>query len=203
MSVTLETDLAELRRLAETGRDGPLLGGRFLALYGVLTACALAAIYVMLSSGVGGWWITAVYLGAIGLGVAGGAAIRRNLAQQPGAGTLANTVQATVWTMGALALLTFFAGVVARQLLGLPSSALSGALIGVVAFLVYGIAFLTSAKVSRAKWMRIPGFASFGAAILLFVTGDQLWSLLLSAGCVVLLAVVPGLILMRQEKAGA
>jgi hypothetical protein len=202
MNAALETDLADLKRLAEEGRSAPLLGGRYLVLAGGLTMVGLLANYAIIQAEVSGWWAIGIFMTLIGLGIAIGSTFRKALADRPGSGSLSNRIEATVWSVGGLSIFIFFLGYVLRAALGMDAPAIVGGLIGTVGFLIYGIGFLTTACVSRETWLRIPGFASLGFALLTMLVAGRLESLLVAAAGVFLLAVVPGWILLGRERKG-
>jgi hypothetical protein len=202
MTAALETDLADLKRLAEEGRSAPLLGGRYLVLAGGLTMVGLLANYAIIQAGISGWWAIGLFMILIGIGLAVGSTFKRTLADRPGAGSLSNRIEATVWSVGGLGIFIFFVGYVLRAAFGLEAPTIVGGLIGTVAFLVYGIGFLTTAGVSRETWLKVPGYASLGFALLTMLVAGRIESLLVAAAGVFLLAVVPGWILLGRERKG-
>jgi hypothetical protein len=64
---------------------------------------------------------------------------------------------------------------------------------------LYGAAWSVAAAMSRATWLKFVAVASFVGAILMAVLMGSLWIWLAYAAALYLLAMVPGLVLMRQE----
>ncbi|MEL6724162.1 MAG: hypothetical protein AAFP24_04035, partial [Pseudomonadota bacterium] len=72
---TLQDDLAYVRDLAEAGQQAPLLGGRFLTFWGVLTSVAYF-LHFSIAANLFGWpdtayawvWGTFIVAGGIGQG---------------------------------------------------------------------------------------------------------------------------------------
>ncbi|MGB7406469.1 MAG: hypothetical protein WA906_12325 [Pacificimonas sp.] len=150
-----DTDLNELRRIAEAGRDRPLLGGRDFLIWG--TILPLAGLYHgALAAGLFAappWSLAISWFGAAMLALAitksGGKRDRTPLAS-------AQRVERQVWqaagaTFGVLAIGLFTHGLVG----GFDTVTSAGfAMLAPISFSIYGIAISASAAAAGADWMK-------------------------------------------------
>ena len=108
---TLHDDLAYVRDLAEAGQSAPLLGGRFLTFWGVLTSVSYFLHY-SISAGLFGWpdvayaWVWGTFIIA---GIIGQAVLGYSIRNKPGGNSVGNRTEATVWMAGGFALFAYFA----------------------------------------------------------------------------------------------
>jgi hypothetical protein len=201
MTTTTDTDLAVLRALAEEGRHTPLAGGRFLVFFGALVAVNNALFWALDQLPT----VTQSMKQSISLGVmilfgtASGALIQ-SVRKMPRHGTVLAKVEALVWGFAGAAIAVYTAILVARGVLGLTTPVVLLGTLGVVAFLHYAVAFLTTAYLSRQTWLKLPGYGSFGAAAITGLLADSSLVMPVTSALVVLLVLVPGIILMRAER---
>ena len=99
-------DLAYIRHLSESGARAPLIGGRFMAWWGLLLVLAYSAQHFatmgQLGSGPG---IFGIIWGSFGLlGVGGQLLLARGLADKPGQGSAGNLAMRAVWVAGAFSI---------------------------------------------------------------------------------------------------
>ena len=201
MTQATETDLAMLRALAEEGRYAPLAGGRYLVGFGLLAACGNAGFWAL------GQWDGLTHsimtFALIGFMILFGVAVsvftnrRGEMARQE---TVLNKVESLVWSTSGIAMAVYVGIVTLRGVLGLDTPPILLGFIGVIAFLHYAVAFFVTAGLSRQTWLRIPAAGSLMAAVIVGLMADTPLVMPVSAGFVVLLAVVPGMLLMRAEK---
>lgn len=195
----IRDDLAFLRALAEDGRRTPLLGGSLLAAAGGCYGLAsfvqwliLIRVVAIPPVSVFGVWTLAV---AVHLALQ--SVLIRRLAAKPGMGSNTNRASRDVWTavgVGCFVLMTAVA--VASW------KAKTGLLIGFapsIILVLYGAAWWVAASVSKLAWIRALAAASFATAIALGLLIGSVHIWLAYAAALFLLAVVPGLALMRQE----
>ena len=195
----IRDDLAFLRALAEDGRRTPLLGGSLLAAAGGCYGLASFVQWLVLARivAVPQVWVFAVWLIAVAVHLTIQATLVRRLSARPGMASTANRASRDVWTavgVGCFVLMTAV-GVASWR-------ARTGVLIGFapsIILVLYGAAWWVAASVSRQAWIRLVAVTSFAAAIVLgfFVGQVSVW--LFYAAALFLLALVPGLALMRQE----
>ncbi|MEO1189397.1 MAG: hypothetical protein AAFW60_10020, partial [Pseudomonadota bacterium] len=115
---TLHDDLAYVRDLAEAGQSAPLLGGRFLTFWGVLTRLAYFLHY-SISASLFGWpdvayaWVWGTFI--VG-GIVGQAVLGYSIRNKPGGNSVGNRTEATVWMAGGFALFAYFATLIVKSL---------------------------------------------------------------------------------------
>lgn len=197
---SLADDLNYIRDLAEAGQKAPLLGGRFLAMWGGLVSLAYLGHFLIATGAVqlGGMaflylWIAFGLLGGIGqfLLVSG----VRGKAGQASAG---NRVQAVLWTTSGIFLSVYFLGLIARMLL--TGEGVEGFYWSVPMVLgLYGIGQFVTGEISGQPALKLAGIAAFaGVLAAVFLTGTEyIW--LVGAVSAFLAVCVPGLLMMRAE----
>lgn len=196
-------DLDYVRSMAEAGREAPLVGGRILALWGGLTAAALAAQWASLTERIAPplgsdlWiWVAQFVVGGAGMFL-----ILRTMGETPGVSAANNRVAAAVWSTFPITFLPVLAAVVCAQLF-FDAPGYTANLIAAIALILYGMAHLTVAAFMRRRDGRIAGLISiaFGAgAMAMYTTFD---AMLVSAAGLVFGAFIPGLLQwMREPKA--
>jgi hypothetical protein len=200
----MKDDIAFMKALAQEGRGAPLLGGSILVLAGAAFGLASLGHWAVaterLDAGPAayGWmWGAATLIFFVGL-VALGARIDR----RPGAASSVNKASGAAWAAVGGAIFTLaVAGVVAgRKLDMLP---FLSAYFPSMIIALYGTGWLVSGEMASKGWIKFLAFASFGFSVMLaFAAGDPL-QYLVYAGALFALALVPGLILMRDASAGA
>jgi hypothetical protein len=200
-----QADLAELRDIAESGRQAPLLGGRFFVWWGGLASAALLAHWTILTGRagiepgmVGFVWMVYGIVGGIGTGF-----LSRGIARKPGRGTVNNRGERAVWMAVSFAIFAYAIGaVLANVFNGFEADRrILFDTIPLVAFAGYGISFHVTAALGGPRWMSVLAPIAWltAGAGLYFVGTPTLY--LYSAGFVLVLAVLPGLLLMRGEPA--
>lgn len=195
----IRDDLAFLRALAEDGRRTPLLGGSLLAAAGSCYGLASFVQWLVLARivAIPQVWVFAVWLVAMALHLTIQGVLVRRLSARPGMASAANRASRDVWRavgVGCFVLMTAVAVASWR--------ARTGLLIGFapsIILVLYGAAWWVAASVSRLAWIRLVALASFAAAIALGFLVGQVAVWLFYAAALFLLALVPGLALMRQE----
>lgn len=204
MTTSTEADLAALRALAEEGRHAPLAGGRVLVWFGLAVPLANTLFWALaqfpdLPRQV---WLGAL-IGFASLAGVGGAALMHSGGPFQARGTVLARAEALVWGASGLAILAYTAVLVIRGLLGLPTPPNVMGTLATVAFLHYGVAYAVTAGLSRQRWLQLPAAGSFVAAVIAGLIADSHLAMLVSSGFMVLLALVPGLILLRAERRAA
>jgi hypothetical protein len=197
-----ESDLAYLRDIAESGQRAPMLGGRFFLSWGGLAAVALTLQWAILSDTLP---VAHSVIGLIWLsyGVIGGMIsmiLSRGLRGKPGSGAVSNQGEKAAWTGTTGLIFSWAIGVIAANATGYGHVILFDT-IPLVAFAGYGIAFWVSHAMGGPGWLKpMAALSWLAAAGGLFLTGTaELY--LFCAACVIVLAVLPGLILVKQEPA--
>ena len=197
---TLQDDLAYVRDLAEAGQQAPLLGGRFLTFWGVLTSVAYFLHY-SIAANLFGWPPTAyarVWGAFIVVGIVGQAVLGYTIRNKPGGHSVGNRSEATVWMAGGFALFAYFGTVIVKSLVaGTPAPGFEASL--PIVFAVYGTGLITSGIMGNQKILTYAGYGAFAmlALAIWFEGTDFSWAVA-SLGAF-LTVLVPGLIMMRQE----
>jgi hypothetical protein len=199
---TLSSDLAYIRDLAEAGQNAPLLGGRFLVMWGGLVTLAYLGHYAISQSAFGlppvsYWWLWG------GFGLAGGLGqllMQRGLPSKPGLSSAGNRVQGVIWTAAGFLLFAFFAGVILRVLI--TGEGWEGFYWSVPTVLgLYGLGQLVTGYIAGRSALKFAGVTAFvGVAVAAFATGtNYIW--LIGAGVAFVSVFIPGVMMLRREPA--
>lgn len=197
---TLHDDIAYVRDLAEAGQSAPLLGGRFLTFWGVLTSTAYFLHY-SISAGLFGWpdvayaWVWGTF---IIVGIIGQALLVRTIRNKPGGNSVGNRAEATVWMAGGFALFAYFGTLIVKSFtVGGPVAGFEASL--PIVFAIYGTGLITSGMMANVKTLTCAGYGAFAMiALALWFEGTNFtWAVASIAAFLTVL--VPGLIMMRRE----
>lgn len=199
---SFSSDLTYLRDLAEAGQNAPLLGGRFLAMWGGLVSLAYLAHY-SISQGLFGLQPPAFWILWLGFAVTGGIGqvlLNRAMHEKPGQASAGNRVQSVLWKAAGLFMFVYFTGVIAR--IFVTSEGIEGLYWSVPMVLgIYGIGQFVTGAVSGQPALKFAGIAAFlGVIAAVFLTGTEYIWLVGSASAFVAVF-VPGLMMMRAEPA--
>ena len=197
---TLRDDLAYVRDLAEAGERAPLLGGRFLTFWGLLTTTAYFLHY-SIEAGLFGWpdiafawvWGAFIIVGSIGQAVLG-----YSIRNKPGTSSVGNRTEATVWMAGGFALFVFFAALTVKSMqLGTAAPGFTASL--PIVFAIYGTGLITSGSMSNTKILTYAGYGALAMiAVAIWFEGTEITWAVASLGAF-LTVFVPGIILLRNE----
>lgn len=196
---SLRDDITYMKALADEGSRGPLLGGSILVAAGAIFAVASVIEWAIatdllavdpIAHAVN--WLTAMALFTLALVVL----IRRQKGR-PGQMSPSNRAFANAWMGVGLAIfsLAISLTVVAfRAQSELPLLVYPSLIVA-----LYGSGWAVSAAMSGQRWLWALAIGGWAAApVLAFFTGDPV-QYLVYAACLVLLALIPGIVLMRQE----
>lgn len=194
-----QEDLRYVRQLAESGAHAPLLGGRFMAWWGLLLSAAYAAHHLALAGTIGdGRTIYLLIWSAFGIsGLGGQLLLARSMPAKAGAGSAGNRASRIAWCTAALAIASMVAGATAAAVGGAGPAAFDW--IVPVAFAVYACALVVTGSLARS---RITMIAGAGAVVMVGLFTALILSperYLLAAGGVALTVLLPGLLLLRAE----
>ncbi len=200
MTTAMQDDLAYLKDLAQAGQDAPLLGGRFLAWWGGITALAYAGHFGLesgqLDLGVSayGWlWISYLIVGIMGQIVL----ILTMSPSKPGQSSLGNRVESNIWMMAGFVLFAFFGSLMLKALLGGDASGFAYSI--PMVFGAYAISLFTSGAISKTPALVFAAYTSLAIiALAVWFQGTAfIWAI--AAIGVFLTVFLPGLALMRAE----
>ncbi len=196
---SLKDDIAFMRALAQDGQTAPPLGGAIMVLAGAVFGLGSIAQWAVLSGllrlsgmAVMGMWIATMVVFMVGLFV-----LKGRMGSKPGVHSPSNKASGAVWQgIGWAIFAAFFALAVATWR---THDILLISFAPTVILLFYGVGWGLSGVMSGQRWMRYTAWGSFVAAVALaFLVGNPA-QYLAYAACLFLLAVVPGIVQMRQE----
>lgn len=197
----LENDIGFLKALAEEGRSPTLVGGSIMIAAGVIFGLASLAEWAMtnrFAPRFGGWglpgvWILAMVVFMVALGL-----ILRRLGPQK-LGDAANRAIGLAWSSAGFALFTLFvsAGIIAWR----TGSDAPMMMLCPIVLSVYGLCWSVAASLAGVGWMRLAAVGSFAAALITALLCASPSLFLVYAAALVLLALVPGLVMVRQARA--
>lgn len=199
---TLQADIGFLKAVAEEGRTTPVLGGSILvaagAVYGVASLLHWAILTGLIAAPP--WAFAVVWFGAtvLFLGVLRLLDGRLSPAKSR---TTANRVAGLAWQGVGW---TIFALVASTALVSWrANSAIPTLLLPSVILALYGLGWSVVAAVSRTGWIWLTAASAYAGAIIVaaFCTSPAVF--LMFAAALVLLAIAPGVTLMRQARAAA
>jgi hypothetical protein len=192
-------DLRYVRQMTESGAHAPLLGGRFMAWWGLLLTAAYVAHHLALAGTIGdGRTIFPLIWSAFGiLGLGGQLLLARSMPAKAGAGSAGNRASRVAWCAAGLAIASMVGGVTAAALAGGGPATFDW--IVPVAFAVYACALLVTGALAKSRITMIAGagaIAMVGLFAALILSPDRY---LLAAAGVFATVLLPGLLLLRAE----
>jgi hypothetical protein len=190
-------DLSYARTLAEEGRRAPLIGGSYLVMFGVLLAIAYSAQYAVLTGSLERSVIGMVWMGFGAAALVGSLLLRGRTKNMPGASSISNRADRTVWHAVAWAILFVVAGAIARGIAYDNYDATNA--IMAAGFGLYGVALYSTATLSGHMWLRIFAWLAWSLSATMWLFLGEPWAYLAAAVGSVLVLLVPGVIMMRAE----
>jgi hypothetical protein len=195
----LRDDIDYMKVLAREGRHAPLVGGSILALAGGVWGTASLVMYGLIKGVIPGGQTTANITWGIAMVVFIGGLIlsKSKLRATPGASAVNNRANSAVWAgcgFGIFALCCAIGVVSWRLHTAVPMWLISPAIL-----VTYGIAWTVASAMSEVKWLKLMGPASFVGAIILALMSGLPEMFLANAAALLMLAGLPGLILLRNQ----
>ena len=191
---TLQDDIAYHKNLAEEGRAPANLGGSIMVAAGLVFGAASVCQWLVLTHRVvvSLWALPVLWLAAVAifLAILSGLKSRMTSAKTAGgraSGVAWTGVGWTIFTLSASVLIVSWRANSGVPTLLFPSIVLS----------LYGLGWLVAAAVSRKRWILITAIGSYVAAMVLAAVSNTPAVMLYFAGALMLLAVAPGVALMR------
>lgn len=194
-------DLAYARGVAEEGRNAPLVGGSYMAMFGVLLAIAYSAQWAVVTGVIaaGPQAIGVIWAAFGALAWAGSMLLGQRVRKLPGGGAIPNRVDRAVWQAAAFSILVVVAGTVLRGIFdagyGMTDAIMASG------FGLYGAALYASAMVGGHTWLRTFALMAWVASGLMWFFMGAAWLYLLAAGASVAVLLAPGVIMLRREPA--
>lgn len=196
---TLKDDIAFMRALAQEGSSAPLLGGSILVAAGLIFGAGSIAHWAVISGilVVTPWVFPAIWLGALAVFFAVLTLLSRRLKARPGALSPGNRAAGSAWaavgwTIFAISLSLIIISIRTQSevvMLVFPSLILG----------LYGMGWSVAAAMSGKRWLWMTAIASYAGALVVAWFAAEPTVYLVYAGALLLLASLPGYILMRQE----
>lgn len=196
----LQSDIDYMKSLAEAGGRGPLKNGATLFWAGLLYGGASVAQYAMiigwlprssaLSAGI--WFGASILFGILAFVFGCGRVCVK--------GSVGNRASASAWSAVGIGIIAFIACVAIIANIYRIFEPLSY-LMAPVILLLYGMGWWVSALMSGQAWLKLVSLGCFAAAPAISFLAGQPIQMLAYAGCLFLFAMVPGIVLMRAERA--
>jgi hypothetical protein len=196
----IQDDIAFLKALAEEGRAAPVAGGSILVLAGTVFGIASLAHWTIATGRivVSAWAYPILWTAALAIFMAGLAVLKGRM--RAGMKSTASRASGVAWSAAGW---TIFVMAIAITLVAIRThSAIATMLLPSLVLALYGLCWMVAAAVTRKRWITVTAVASYAAAVGLAWFADTPAVFLLYAGALVLLAVAPGLALMRHGGSG-
>lgn len=198
---SLHDDIAYMRAMAQEGRNAPLLSGPIMVAAGIIFGTASLAQWAIQTGmvNVSPWaqlWVWVASGAAFGVALT---LLIRRQNSKPGARSAGNKAVGAAWTGVGFGIFAMWAAFMA---IGLTSGnwEMMRAM-PIVVFAAYGSAWYVAGTMAGIKWMNWIALLSYAGAVLLGVFSNSVHLLLVYAGLLVVVALLPGMALMRQEPA--
>ena len=198
---TIQDDIAYMRALAHEGRHAPLLAGPMLVAAGLIFGTANLGQWAIQAGvlNVNPWaqlglWIAAAVAFAVALTVLIG-----RIKGRPGYNATGNRAVGAAWGGVGYGIFVTWLGLVAMSVKTGDASWMS--VMPTVVLVAYGSAWMVAAAMTRTRWMSVTALLSYAGAVAVawFVGAPAIY--LVFPVILAAVALVPGLILMRQEPA--
>jgi hypothetical protein len=196
----LRNDIAFLRGLAEEGRGAPKPGGALLFTAGTAYGLASLASWALRTG-----LVTApprtygmIWYGASAIFLAVLAVVIARRRATPNVRSPGQRAIRTAWTGVGWGIFTlmFAVGLVSWR----AHSSVAYMLAPPIVLALYGVSWSVAAAVAKRRWIWVTAIGSYAGALLTAFLGGRPEALLVYAAAMVLLAAVPGVILMRQAR---
>jgi hypothetical protein len=193
-------DLRYVRELAESGAHAPLLGGRFMAWWGLLLTIAYTLQHLALNGALGdGGAVFGLIWGGFGLlGGLGQFVLARSIVGKAGSGSAGNRASRPVWTAAAFAILSMFTGLLIASRGGIGPTTFDP--IVSVAFAAYACALIVTGALARSAITKAAGGGAVAMVGLFAALGASPDRYLLAAAGVFATVMLPGILLLRSEQ---
>jgi len=197
----LEQDIGFLKSLAVEGRPATLIGGSILVAAGLTFGAASLGQWAGLSGLIpsfGGWTFPGIWAASMVAFFVELFVILRRLGPKK-SGDTANRAVGVAWSAAGWTIFCMFvcAAIIAWRthsdatMMLMPSIVLS----------LYGLSWAVAASMSGKGWVWACVLGAYAAAVIVAVFSSQTSVYLVFAAALMLLAVVPGLALVRQARA--
>jgi len=196
----LKEDISYVRRLAEQGRSGPILGGTFFVaagiVFGVTCFVDWAARLGLLP--ISGWGFLTLWLGAFAVfGVVWCVLFFRQRRFPGKATSAANAAFGVVWSALAVAVFVALAAIeIVAEVIKTPI--VLNAYVPMI-FVLYGVAWFTCAAIARRPWMYWAAAGSFAFSLIMAALAENKLQVAVMGLALLLLFTLPGLRMVKEE----
>ncbi len=201
----LEQDIQFAARLARSGQEAPLLGGRMLAWWGGMVALAYGLHYLLITGrleppglplgpAIGILWLAFVVIASVGYWLL----IRRYPYHQGGSGSAANRADRAIWGSAGLAIGWIMVGALVRSLLdGRPDQVFAWTV--PMVFAIYATAQLAVGWLSNSGVLQAAGLLAGAVAMVCWLLAGQSMQFVVASAGAALTLLLPGVLLWRRE----
>ena len=168
MTTDIQSDIAYLKDVAESGREAPSLSGRFALLWFGLLAVALLLHWAFareIIPGVDMRYVGIVWVGMVVIGNATSYIIGRGMQDLPGQSAPHNKVDSVTWTVSGIGLALFALTIVGTVILRPEISIIFFDIIIPTAFLLYAVNYAATAAFTKTRGKWVPVFISVATAM--------------------------------------
>lgn len=198
---SLREDISFLRQMAESGRRGPILGGIFLVVAGVVfgLACVVSWLGYQDVLPIHGWG--QVYLWLVAFAVFWVVwfflFVRMRAVQNAIGQGSASATFGVIWGVCGLGVIVCFATVeIVAWRLNAP--VVQAGFVPVI-FAFYGTAWLANGALGKRRWMLIAGISAFAFAVVMALLSNTTSQVLGMGAGLLLLLTLPGLKLVSEQ----
>lgn len=197
----VEDDIAFMRAMAQEGRDAPLLSGPIMIAAALIFGVASVCQWAIMSGAVDvtPWAMVWVWVASGVLFIAALAALSRRIRSKPGQGSVGNRAVGAAWSAVGFGIFAAWVAFMAQGLINGDWTLMRA--MPILVFTAYGSAWMVAGAMSGRSWMKGTGVAAYAGAAVLGLFSNQPVGFLVFAALLVLVALIPGLVLARQEPA--
>jgi len=196
----LKDDIAFMRALAQEGSTVPLLFGGNLVSAGLIFGAAAIGHWMLFLFGLAQaspWLLMVNWLIAGAIFAVVCTLLVQRAKSRPGFGAGVNKATGAAWSGIGFAIFAMWLGMTAIGLATGDWKVMN--VFPVLIFALYGAAWFVAGVLSGKRWIKLVSLASFIGAVAMGALTGSPWLMLGYAASLLLLAVLPGWILMRQE----
>lgn len=197
----IQDDIAYMRSLAHEGRHAPLLAGPILIMASVVFGAANIGQWAIQAGIIQvnpwaqlGLWIASGVVFAIGLTMLIG-----RMKGKPGVNSAGNKAVSAAWSGVGYGIFVTWLALVALSFKTGNWSWM--AVMPTTVLVAYGSAWMIGAAMTRTRWMSLTALAAYAGAVAVAWFIDSAMIYLVFTAVLMAVALVPGIILMRQEPA--
>jgi len=198
----IQDDIAYMRSLAHEGRHAPLLAGPILVTAAIVFGGASIGQWALQSGAfhVSPWaqlwlWIASAIIFTVAL-----IALIGRMKGKPGINSAGNKAVGAAWSAVGYGIFVTWLALVALSVRTENWSFM--AVMPTAVLVAYGSAWMVGAAMTRTRWMSFTALAAYaGAVAVAWFIGSALIYLVFAV-VLMAIALVPGIILMRQEPSG-